>query len=99
MKTFTTLACAALLALTVATTFAQNTIHGKPLPELTDEQLETEYLACEHAAGEGLLGVDLATHCSIIYEAFKSRAFEGDFGRMLAWWHQRQGSTDPLEAP
>lgn len=99
MKTLTSLACAAALALSFATTLAQTGTKEMPLPDLSDEQLEAEYLACERAAGEGLLGIDLATHCSIVYEAFKSRAFDGDFDRLLAWWQQHQAPADPLQAP
>jgi hypothetical protein len=97
MKTLTTLACAAALALPLSFTAAQTT--DIPLPDLTGEQLEAEYLECERAAGDGMLGIDLATHCSIVYEAFKARAFDGDFERLLAWWRQRQVAASELDAP
>jgi hypothetical protein len=97
MKTLTTLACAAALALPSSFTAAQTA--DIPLPDLTSEQLEAEYLECERSAGDGMLGIDLATHCSIVYEAFKARAFDGDFERLLAWWRQRQVAGSELDAP
>ncbi len=97
MKTLTTLACAAALALPLS--FAAAQTEDVPLPDLTNEQLEAEYLDCEREAGDGMLGIDLATHCSIVYEAFKARAFDGDFERLLAWWRQRQVVAAEPDAP
>jgi hypothetical protein len=97
MNTLSTLTCAA--ALTLSFNFAAAQSADYPLPDLTNEQIESEYLACERLAATETLGIGTATHCSIVYEAFKARAFDGDFERLLAWWRQQQMVAAGADAP
>lgn len=97
MNTLSHLTCAAALALSFNVAAAQPA--NDPLPDLTNEQVESEYLECERLAAAEALGLDMASHCSIVYEAFKARAFDGDFERLLAWWHQRQVVAAEADAP
>ncbi len=49
--------------------------------------LKADYLRCERAATERLLGTGDAANCSVIYEELLKVGFGGDFKRLLAWWH------------
>jgi hypothetical protein len=61
---------------------------ARSLPALTEGPigaLKQAYLACNDAALQRALGGGEAAICSVIYEALKRRAFDGDFQRLLAW--------------
>jgi hypothetical protein len=49
------------------------------------EELKTLYLKCDSATVAGRLSRSDAMLCSVIYEALKHQAFDGDFDRLLAW--------------
>ena len=59
------------------------------LPGLTVDDLKTLYLACDHAAMQGLLGAGEAARCSVVYEDLKARAFDGSFEKLLAWTREQ----------
>jgi hypothetical protein len=49
------------------------------------DELKSAYLSCDGAVMNGQLDTAGIRQCSIIYEELKSRAFDGDFERLLAW--------------
>ncbi|WP_310567051.1 hypothetical protein [Hydrogenophaga sp.] len=49
--------------------------------------LKVAYLRCDRAATERLLDVGEAANCSAIHEKLLKVGFDGDFKRLLAWWH------------
>jgi hypothetical protein len=49
--------------------------------------LKAAYLRCERAATGRLLGAGDAANCSVIYGELLKVGFDGDFKRLLAWWH------------
>jgi hypothetical protein len=65
----------------------------------TPAELETAYLKCERLAVTALLDLGGAADCSMVYEAFKTRVFDGDFRRLLAWSHKQQAAQPPAERP
>jgi hypothetical protein len=65
---------------------------GDPLPELTLDELKRSYLACERASMTRVLRFAEAAQCSIVYEALKVRAFDGDFEKLRAWWLSARGA-------
>jgi hypothetical protein len=50
------------------------------------DRLKSRYLACERAAQTGRLGPGETARCSDTYYELKTRAFDGDFGRLRAWY-------------
>lgn len=44
------------------------------------------FRACADAADRALLDFGSAASCSLGYEAWLSKGFGGDFGRLMAWW-------------
>jgi hypothetical protein len=71
---------------------------ASPRNRLTVDELRGIYLACDDAAAAGQLSRMSVMQCSVVYEELKRRAFDGDFGRLLAWSRsqpplQRQPST------
>lgn len=83
-------AAAALLALT-APTLATSATPLSP-PELA--ALKRNYLACDRAASQRLLGFDEATACSHVSEALLQHGFGGDFGELLAWWRGAKAQAE-----
>lgn len=66
------------------------------LAALTVDQLKLLYIECDRRAGQTLLGFEEAAHCSMAVEELMQRGFGGDFGRLLAWWHeQRRADAKP----
>ena len=49
------------------------------------QDLKRLYMACDRAAAEERLPPGEAMLCSIVYEALRHRAFDGDFEKLLAW--------------
>ncbi len=64
-------------------------------PDVVDpaDALKREYLACEAAAMERLLGAGDAARCSQVYEALLRSAFGGRYEDLHAWW------KDSTQAP
>jgi len=56
------------------------------------DELKVAYLACDRAALTRALSGPEAMDCSVVYEEFKRRAFDGNFDRLLAW-HRSQRSS------
>lgn len=79
----------ALALLSAACAFA-----GPPdrshLASIDVEVLKLAYMECDRRAAGGLLPAANAADCSLIYEELKERAFGGDYGRLLAWWHAQR---------
>ena len=71
--------------------------------ETTADALRLAFLECENLASSALLGSADAGRCSLVYEQFLRREFQGDFAKLLAWWQaQRRGraaAPPPLTAP
>ena len=66
--------------------------------ELPIATLKRAYLACDDAAMQRRLDGADAMQCSMVYEALKRRAFDGDFGQLLAW-SRSAGDTAAGAAP
>ncbi len=58
----------------------QGEVHVMPIDEL-----KNAYLSCSRAALQSRPDNGNIMHCSVIYEALKRRAFNGDFEKLLAW--------------
>jgi len=56
-------------------------------------ELKRAYLWCSRAAIDGELDQAGIMGCSVVYEALKDRAFDGDFDRLHAWSQQ-----NPMDA-
>lgn len=55
------------------------------LESVAVDRLKTVYLECSRAALAGRLSSAAIMQCSVVYEELKSRAFGGDFDKLLAW--------------
>jgi hypothetical protein len=76
-----------VLVLAALTTSALAAHDDDPqLMGLTSDELKSAYLLCEHAAMRTRLDTAQVMQCSVIYEALKRRAFDGDFEKLLAWF-------------
>lgn len=84
----TSRATAVVVALSAALVpaLAPGKTSGDPMPELTIGELKRSYLVCERASMTRILSWAEVAHCSIVYEALKVRAFDGDFEKLRAWW-------------
>lgn len=84
------LATASLLFLVAsAAPAASETARGDRLRQVPIEELKLAYRYCNREALAGHLDGAAAMGCSLVYEALKRRAFEGDFDRLLAWSRQQ----------
>lgn len=63
------------------------------------EQLKADFLDCERQGSAGLLDGGTAGQCSVVYEELKRRVFDGDFGRLLAWWRSQQAARRASSGP
>jgi hypothetical protein len=54
--------------------------------------LQQIFRACNDASKEAMLDFGSAATCSLGYEALLSRHFDGDFGRLLAWWNSERAT-------
>ena len=50
------------------------------------------FRACNDASKQAMLDFGSAATCSFGYEALLSRHFDGDFGRLLAWWNSERAT-------
>ena len=66
---------------------AQPPYDPRPGVDRDVRSLQVAYLRCERAATERLLDSGEAANCSVIYEQLLRVGFDGDFKRLLAWWH------------
>lgn len=82
------LAVAAIFLVTVPSAFSQSA------PELSLEQLKSSYLQCEQRAEVKIASGGEAMRCSVIYEILKQEAFNGDYGRLRAWF-DGQAAANP----
>ncbi len=72
------------LVLGASMAFAQagtNNLDSAPV-----EELKQVYLACDRMASRQVMDLASAAHCSSVGEALQTRAFEGNFDQLLAWW-------------
>ena len=83
------LACTLALAAFVSTASTAQPDRSH-LATLTVDKLKLMYLECDRRARQTMLGSAEAAHCSMAYEELKQRGFDGDFGRLLAWWRAQQ---------
>jgi len=72
-----------LVALT--TPLAHSQTYGGKQRVIPIDELKGAYLACNRAAIRGRLNTGGIMKCSVVYEALKQRAFDGDFHKLLAW--------------
>ena len=85
------------LTLAVVSTASTAEPDRSHLAALTVDELKLMYLECNGRASQTLLGPGEAAHCSMAVEELKQRGFGGDFGRLLAWWHeQRRADGKPV---
>lgn len=54
--------------------------------------LQQIFRACNDASKQAMLDFGSAATCSFGYEALLSRHFDGDFGRLLAWWNSERAT-------
>lgn len=94
-----------LLAALVAAS-ASGQVEPSGSKNLPIEELKSAYLSCEHASMRGRLDSPTVMQCSVVYEALKWRAFDGDFEKLLAWSRSQAraftastGSHTPTPAP
>ena len=64
------------------------------LKDVPIEALKRVYLSCGREAVGGRLDTSGIMYCSIVYEELKLRAFDGDFGKMLAWSKRHPATRD-----
>ncbi len=75
-----------LLWLFAGTVFAEPDFHQEEwVQKVSVEDLKGAYLKCNAEALAGHLDRSSVMFCSVVYETLKQKAFEGDFGRLLAW--------------
>lgn len=53
---------------------------------LSDEALEARFWACDVMATQTVLSTAEGAQCVRWTDELKQRRFDGDFGRLLAWW-------------
>jgi len=58
------------------------------------EELKVTYLKCNREALAGRLDRGTIMSCSIVYEALKEKAFDGDFARLLTWSRAQEIASD-----
>jgi hypothetical protein len=63
------------------------------------DQLKAMYLGCERTASYGVLDGGDAANCSLVSEELLSRAFGGDFSRLLQWWREERASANTCADP
>ncbi len=80
-------AASLLLATLASNPRAQPPIGSQAAVDREVPSLKAAYLRCERAATEHLLGAVDAANCSVIFEELLKLGFDGDFKRLLAWWH------------
>jgi hypothetical protein len=51
-------------------------------------QLKRQYLICDDAATQRMLGSGEAAWCSVTSERLLREGFGGDFNALLAWWRE-----------
>lgn len=67
-----------------------------PIADLPVERLKTAYLACDHVSSRRMLVIDEAQRCAEVGEALKTRLFDGDFNRLIAWWRAEKQAAAAL---
>jgi hypothetical protein len=67
-----------------------------PIAELSVERLKAGYLACDHVSSQRALMHDEAQLCVEIADALKTRHFDGDFNRLIAWWRAEKERSAAL---
>lgn len=65
---------------------------SEQLQDVSVAQLKAAYLSCDRAVMAGALKSPHIMQCSVIYEALKRRAFEGDFEKLQAWARSQQNA-------
>jgi hypothetical protein len=85
--------CAASLAASPLG-FAEESL-GEEEREPTVGELKAQYLACDAATRQRMLGFAEAAACSVVSETLLHRGFEGDFNALLAWWRQAKDRAEP----
>jgi predicted DCC family thiol-disulfide oxidoreductase YuxK len=60
-------------------------------------KLREIWLQCDRLASTSLVDPGTAAECSRVHEQLLQREFNGDFGKMLAWW--KANRVTPLPAP
>ncbi len=86
-----------LLAACVLATLSLRPAFGA---EPTADALRLAFLECDRQASSALLGFADAARCSLAYEQFLRREFQGDFSKLLAWWQaQRRGTAATPVSP
>lgn len=81
-------ACVMVLAETEASTAPD------PVPtELSAEQLERAFWACDHAASTRGVDTGEGMACSVITDALKRQKFGGSFEGLLDWWRETKDAA------
>jgi hypothetical protein len=55
-------------------------------------QLKRQYLACDAAASQRLMGSGEAAVCSVVSERLLREGFGGDFDALLSWWREAKSA-------
>jgi hypothetical protein len=95
-RSIAALVIAAALAGWGASAAAQQSTRSSPskvlMPELSIDDLERTFWACDYAAPSGLVDMRAAIPCGLANEDLKQRKFGGDFDKLLAWWQQNKAA-------
>ena len=83
----------------VLVVFGISTLASAALTPEEDKQLRADYLVCDQATEEGMLGANEAAVCSIIYEKLLKEVFAGDFKAFMAWWQTTRKPAAEQQAP
>lgn len=60
------------------------------------DDLKAAYLSCNAQMAAGRLPTSAVMACSMVYEELKSRAFGGDFEKLLAWSQAQARNSQAL---
>jgi len=85
----------AATALACSPVSAQQRTSDLPLIEVTARDhavldLERAFWLCEHAATTGAVDASTGALCDVVTDELKAKKFGGDFGALLAWWHENK---------
>lgn len=66
------------------------TTRSSGMSDARDQQLKMQYLKCAHDSSRQRMDAGEFVGCSQVADVLLARSFNGDFDRMIDWWHAHQ---------